>query len=207
MRPEKKAQQAPGQALPKSEAAIHIPEPGKKEALSAPEAVRLVSHEAGKLLGKTVLPGAQPEAGQSQKIKELEERLMRLQAEFENYQKRAARENEMVRQNASADVILKLLPVVDEFDIAMSHVDKASHKDFKQGMEMIYSKLLDLLKKEGVEPSDALGERFDPYRHDAIRQGEGEAGKIVEVIQKGYSYKGKILRHAKVVVGRGKEGN
>jgi len=133
---------------------------------------------------------------------------MRLQAEFENYKKRAQRENEMVKENASADVMLRLLPVVDEFEIAIGHMDKSSAKEFKQGMELIYSKLLDLLRKENVEPMISLGESFDPYKHDAIRTIESEGGKdgkIVEEIQKGYHYKGKVLRHAKVVVGKTKE--
>lgn len=138
--------------------------------------------------------------------KELEERLLRLQAEFENYKKRAAKENAQVREFAAADLLLKLLPVVDEFDIAMAHVDSSPHKDFKRGMELIYVKLLDTLKKEGVEEMKALGETFDPYRHDAIRQGEGDDGRIVEVIRKGYALKGKVLRHAKVVVGNRKPG-
>ena len=142
----------------------------------------------------------------TKKIKELEERVMRLQAEFENYKKRAARENEMVRENASAEVILKVLPLVDEFEIAMGHIDKASSKEFKQGMELIYVKLLEMLKKEGVEQMKTLGEHFDPYKHDAIRAGVGEVGKVVEVVQKGYSFKNKVLRHAKVVVGKEKEG-
>ena len=127
---------------------------------------------------------------------------MRLHAEFENYKKRAARENEVVRENASAEVILKVLPLVDEFEIAMSHIDNANSKEFKHGMELIYVKLLEMLKKEGVEPMKALGEGFDPYKHDAIRAGEGEEGKVVEVVQKGYSFKNKVLRHAKVVVGK-----
>jgi molecular chaperone GrpE len=164
-----------------------------------------VEHEIQKLLGKDDTPmlgkAADPHDLES-KVKELEDRLMRLQADFDNYRKRTARENENVRENASADVLLKLLPAVDEFEIAMSHMDKASHKEFKQGMELIFSKMLDLLRKEGVEPMKSLGEDFDPYKHDAIRQGEGKQGKIIEVVQKGYSYKGKVLRHAKVVVGK-----
>lgn len=144
--------------------------------------------------------------GDKLRIKELEERCLRLQAEFENYKKRAIRENEIMRENASADVMLRLLPIVDEFDIAVAHMDKASAKEFKCGIELIYAKLLDLLKREQVEPMKAQGENFDPYKHDAIRASEGEEGKIVEVVQKGYSYKGKILRHAKVVVGKGRGG-
>jgi molecular chaperone GrpE len=197
-----------GSVLPKSEPPIELPGQEKKPTLGAPEAKKLVEHEIQKLLGKE---GAEvPEEASEQnrletKVKELEDQLLRLQADFDNYRKRAARENDSMRENASADVLLKLLPAVDEFEIAMSHMDKASHKEFKQGMELIFSKMLDLLKREGVEPMKALGESFDPYKHDAIRQGVGEQGKIIEVVQKGYSYKGRVLRHAKVVVGKGKE--
>jgi len=164
----------------------------KKEALGAPEEKMLVGHEEHKELP-------------ANREKELEERILRLQAEFENYKKRAAKENAQVREFAAADILLKLLPVVDEFEIAMAHVDKSPHKEFKHGMELIYVKLRDMLKKEGVEEMKALGEMFDPYRHDGIRQGEGEEGKIVDVIQKGYALRGKVLRHAKVVVGKKKE--
>lgn len=130
---------------------------------------------------------------------------MRLQAEFENYKKRAARENEMLREAASADMMLKMLPIVDEFEIALRHMEKAD-EGVRHGMELICSKLKDMMKKEGVEEMNALGESFDPYKHDALRQGEGEDGKVVEVIQKGYVLRGKVLRHAKVAVGSGKVG-
>lgn len=128
---------------------------------------------------------------------------MRLQAEFENYKKRVAKENDFVRETASADVLLKLLPIVDEFELAMAHMDRSPHKEFKLGMELIFAKLVDLVKKEGIEEMKMLGQTFDPYKHDALRQGDGEEGKIVEVVQKGYLYRGKVLRHAKVVVGKG----
>lgn len=138
----------------------------------------------------------------------MKERLMRLQAEFENYKKRAVKENAVVRENAGADVLLKLLPVVDDFDMAVAHMDEhkgSPAREFVRGMELIYAKLLDALKREGLEEMKTLGEQFDPYRHDALRHGEGDEGKVVEVIQKGYTLKGKVLRHAKVVVGKGKE--
>ncbi len=145
-------------------------------------------------------------AESERKQRELEDRLMRLAAEFENYKKRAARENEMMREAASADMMLKVLPIVDEFEIALTHMGHAPAKEFKHGMELIYSKLKDLLRKEGVEEMKAAGERFDPYKHDALRQDEGEDGKVIEVIVKGYTMRGKVLRHAKVVVGKAKEG-
>ncbi len=172
---------------------MKLAEPEKAGSIAPPAEKKLVQHEEQKLLGT------------QDKAKELEERLLRLQADFDNYRKRAAKENDTLRENASAEILLRFLPIFDEFDIAMTHVDKASHKEFKQGMELIFAKILDFLKKEGVEPMNALGESFDPYKHDAIRQGEGEDGKIIEVVQKGYIYKGRVLRHAKIVVGK-KEG-
>lgn len=146
-------------------------------------------------------------AESERKAKELEERLMRLAAEFENYKKRAARESEQMKEASSADSMLKLLPIVDEFEIAMSHMDNAGEKEFKHGVELIYSKLLDMLKREGVERMDCMGASFDPYKHEALRQGTGEEGKVVEEIVRGYTLRGKILRHAKVVVGSGLEGD
>jgi len=176
--------------------------PAGEKKLPPHEEAKLVGHEEPKELNA---PPEEKLLESGTKAKELEDRLLRLQAEFENYKKRMAKENDFVRETASADVLLKLLPIVDEFELAMAHMDHSPHKEFKLGMELIFSKLIDLVKKEGIEEMKALGQTFDPYKHDALRQGDGDEGKIVEVIQKGYSYRGKILRHAKVVVGKGKE--
>lgn len=175
------------------EAKTELPPKGKEAELPAPEEKKQIPHEEGKLLHG-------PE-----RVRELEERVLRLQAEFENYKKRAEKENDSVRENATAEVMLRLLPIVDDFGAAMEHAGKSPQKDFFHGVELIYAKLIDLLRREGVHEMKCLGEGFDPYRHDALRQAEGEQGKIVEVIQKGYIYKGKVLRHAKVAVGAGKE--
>ncbi|MFH1520953.1 MAG: nucleotide exchange factor GrpE [Candidatus Micrarchaeota archaeon] len=142
---------------------------------------------------------------QNQRIKELEERMMRLQAEFENYKKRVMKENEMIKEKCNADAIMKIIPIVDELELAINHMDKSSHKEFKHGVELIYAKLRDTLKKEGIVEMKAMGETFDPFKHDALRQADGHEGKIIEVVQKGYYINGKILRHAKVVVGKSKE--
>ncbi len=178
--------------MPEAEKREELPLSEEKGALPPSEEMKLVGHEETKQL----------EAG---KVEELEERLLRLQADFENYKKRAAKENDLLRETTKADVLSRLLPIVDEFEIALSYMKKPEHKEFRHGMEIIYSKILDLLKKEGIEEMKALGESFDPYKHDAIRQEKGEEGKIIEVVQKGYVFKGKPLRHAKVVVGKGKE--
>ncbi len=167
----------------------------KAKQLSQPEAKKLVEAEAKKMLGKP----------DEERLEELEEKLLRFQAEFDNFRKRTAKEHEMLRQSAGASVVLNLLEVVDEFGMAMEHAKDAKEGDFREGMEMIYMKLLEALKRVGLEEMKAAGETFDPYRHDAIGYQDGEEGKIMKVVTKGYSYKGKILRHAKVVVGRKEE--
>ncbi|MFZ5500291.1 MAG: nucleotide exchange factor GrpE, partial [Candidatus Micrarchaeota archaeon] len=164
-----------------------MPPSDEKKALHAEQRKELASEQKKMLEGDTA--------------KALEERIMRLQAEFENYKKRSVKENDMLREKASADAMLKLLPLADDFGMAVAHMDSASDKEFKKGIELIYAKLLDLLAREGVAEMECLGETFDPYRHDALRHMEGEDGRVVEVIQKGYLFRGKVLRHAKVAVG------
>ena len=136
-----------------------------------------------------------------EKLMELEDKLLRFQADFENFRKRTAKEHEMLKQNAGASVILNLLEVVDEFGMAMAHF-KDEKGEFKEGMEMIYKKMVDVLKKEGLEEMKSEGESLDPYMHDAIGFETGEEGKIMKVVIPGYLFRGKVLRHAKVIVGR-----
>ena len=128
---------------------------------------------------------------------ELEEHLKRLQAEFENYKKRIAKENEHLTLNASASLIQKLLPTLEAFEAALS--SEKMDKETEKGIKMVYESLVDVLKREGLE--EMKDEKFDPFRHEVVRQVEGkEDGKIVEVIKKGYLLNGKILRHALVVI-------
>jgi len=131
------------------------------------------------------------------KMKELEDRLLRLQAEFDNFRKRNAKEQDGLADRANAELLSKLLPVVDEMEIAVKHT-----KD--DGVKMVYMNLMSTLGKQGLEEMDSLGKAFDPYYHDALKQEDGEEGKILEIVQKGYLFKGKVLRHAKVIVGNGK---
>lgn len=140
---------------------------------------------------------------EEKRLKELEDRILRFQAEFENFRKRTAKEHELLRQTAGASVVLKLLEVVDEFGMAMDHKE-GDEKEFRKGMEHIYAKLLDALQREGLQEMKSEGEKLDPYRHDAIGFEEGEDGRILKVVMKGYLYNGRVLRHAKVIVGRKK---
>ena len=134
------------------------------------------------------------------KMKEVEDRLLRLQAEFENFRKRNAKEQEMLADSSNAELLSKLLPVVDELELAVNH-----SKD--DGVKMVYMNLMSTLGKQGLEEMDSLGKQFDPYYHDALKQENGDEGKILEIVQKGYLFKGKVLRHAKVIVGNGNTKN
>ena len=132
-----------------------------------------------------------------EKVKDLEDRLLRLAADFDNFKKRAEREHGMIKETSNASLLLKILGIMDEFEIALKH---EGDNEFKKGIEMIYNKMEAILKEEGVEEMN--DEKFDPHKHEAVRQVEGEDGKIVEIVQKGYLLRGKVLRHAKVVVGK-----
>ncbi len=136
-----------------------------------------------------------------QKVRELEERLIRLAADFENFKKRTEKEHIQIKENSGANIILRMLPIIDEFGIALKY--EGNDQEFRSGIIMIFDKLMSLLKSEGLE--EMKDEYFDPHRHDAIKTEDGEPGKIVETVQKGYMFKGKVLRHAKVIVGEKNE--
>ncbi len=131
---------------------------------------------------------------------ELEKQLLRLAADFDNYKKRSEKQIQEASLQAKSDLLKKMLEIVDEFEIALTHL-KHADDCIKKGFEMLYVKFLDLLKSEGVvEMKDDV---FDPYKHEAIKEEKGPKGKILYVLQKGYMYGDSVLRHAKVVVGNG----
>ena len=136
---------------------------------------------------------------------ELNDRFLRLYSEFENYKKRTNKEKIDLIATASEKVILGLLPVIDDFERAIQHNQKIEEINvLKEGFELIYNKLLALLKRFEVEEIVALGETFDTDLHEAITHfptpSEEDKGKIMEVTQKGYKLKDKVIRFAKVVV-------
>lgn len=139
--------------------------------------------------------------------KELEDRLLRLAAEFDNYKKRTAREFESIIKNANQNLILDLIDILDNFWRAIEAVqDKHDLEGFKAGVELIHNQMKDLLGKEGLEEIKAKGERFDPALHAAVLQmeSEQEEGTILEEISKGYRLNGKVIRHTQVVVAKNK---
>ena len=133
------------------------------------------------------------------------EHLQRLQAEFENYRKRVLREQTQAVDLAARPVISRLLEVLDDFDLALMHAqDRPDFDRFLHGVELVYAKLVDTLRAEGLERIEAQGKPFDPELHEALMQsGEGDGDPVVaDVLRPGYTLKGRVLRPAGVRVER-----
>jgi molecular chaperone GrpE len=138
------------------------------------------------------------------KIDELEDRVKRQMAEFDNFRKRTEKEKSQMFETGAKSVIEKILPVVDNFERGLATVpeDEAT-SPFAEGMNMIYKQLMDELDKMDVKPIEALGCEFDPDLHNAVMQVESEeyeSGIIAQELQKGYTYRGSVVRHSMVAV-------
>jgi len=135
---------------------------------------------------------------------DLFERLARLQAEFDNYRKRAAKENADYRDYAVSDAARSLLPVVDSFTLALKNA-AAKPEDLRKGVELIFKQLQDVLQKLNIERVPAQGEPFDPRVHEAIEMVETNDApdhNVLEELQPGYRIKGRLLRPAMVRVAK-----
>jgi molecular chaperone GrpE len=135
---------------------------------------------------------------------DLFDRLARLQAEFDNYRKRAAKENADFRDFAVSDAARTLLPVIDSFTLALKNT-AAKPEDLRKGVELIFKQLQDVLQKLNVERIPAEGEPFDPHVHEAIEMVETDAAPdhhVLEELQPGYRIKGRLLRPAMVRVAK-----
>ena len=143
-------------------------------------------------------------------LDELREKYVRLYADFDNFRKRTAKEKLELMQVAGKEVILELLPVLDDFERALKASEKAEDATpVREGMQLIYNKLLNNLQAKGLKPMETITQAFDPDKHEAITevpapQPELE-GKVVDEVEKGYLLNGKIIRFAKVVVGKKSE--
>lgn len=130
--------------------------------------------------------------------------LQRLKAEFDNFRKRMLREQSDFLELAAQGVIASLLPVVDSFERALAHEMHDDHIDeFKNGLQVVYSQLVDVLAKEGLTPLEPVGEAFDPTQHEAMMQVASDdhpEGTVVAVLEKGYALKDRVIRPAKVSV-------
>jgi molecular chaperone GrpE len=131
--------------------------------------------------------------------------LQRLQADFENYKKRVARISEDVAARSAADVIVKLLPVIDALDLAQAHFASAEAAELdtleSKALVQARSLLIDTLSKEGLERIDEVGASFDPQVHDAVAHVPGDGEQVIDdVLRAGYQFKGVVIRPAMVRV-------
>jgi molecular chaperone GrpE len=141
-----------------------------------------------------------------EKLAEMQDKYLRLSAEFDNYRKRTLKEKMDISKYAEEDILLGILPVIDDFERALKHIETSENcTGVKEGIDLIYAKLSDFLKQHGVNEIESLNSNFNADLHDAVAKipvaEEDKKGKIVEVILKGYYIKDKVLRHSKVVIG------
>jgi len=130
----------------------------------------------------------------------------RTQADFINYKRRSEREKADIGKYANSELMLKLLPALDDLERALAAIPPRQAKfGWVEGVRLIERKLRATLEAEGLEPIKALGEPFDPHFHEATMQGKGKEGMVVEELQKGYKLHDRVLRPSKVVVGSGEE--
>jgi molecular chaperone GrpE len=132
---------------------------------------------------------------------EVEDRLLRSRAEYDNARRRAERDRLEFLQFAAADMVKSLLPVLDDFERALK--TETTDQNYAKGVELIYQRLLETLKKAGLEPIEAQGKLFDPNIHEAVQRlttEEAEDHTVLEEFQRGYNFKGKLLRPAWVKV-------
>lgn len=140
---------------------------------------------------------------------DLRNTLVRLQADFDNYRKRIERERHQERHRGAETLVEHLLPVLDAFDRAISAHPDAAHDEYRTGFQLIRKQLFDVLAKQGLQKIETDGKRFDPHMHHAIERfetGDEPDGAILEELQAGYIFHGKVLRPAMVRVAVNPEG-
>lgn len=136
-------------------------------------------------------------------LEDLRQTLVRHQADFANYRKRAEKENSEASKRATARVVEALIPVIDGFEHALAAHREAEYESYRKGFELIHKQLLDNLARLGVQRVEPLGQPFDPHLHQAMDRDETSDhadGTILEVYQPGYVYHGRVLRPAMVRV-------
>jgi molecular chaperone GrpE len=124
----------------------------------------------------------------------------RIQADFENYRKRAAREAAAAGERAKSGLVRELLPIVDNLERALASAEDGE-QHLAEGVRLVHSELLAVLERNGIQQFDPAGDKFDPSEHEALSvREEGESGVVLDVVEKGYRANGTVLRPARVVV-------
>lgn len=144
-------------------------------------------------------------AGLRTQIDELNQKYLYLMSEFENYKRRTSKERLELFKTASKDLVVELLPVLDDFERGLQVMETATDMgSVKQGVDLVYTKFRQVLQGKGLSPIEATGTTFDPELHEAISQapaGEEQVNKVIQEVEKGYRLGDTVVRYAKVIVG------
>jgi len=171
-----------------------------------PDEVDVDFGESDAVLQRTEMPAAPPPSAPIAAVAEeaMRERLLRLQADFENFKKRIDREKEDYHRLATASLLVKLLPVIDNFDRALAATPRSEGEAaIHRGVTLIHRQLMEELKREGLVPMESVGEPFDPSHHEAIATDSSSGlppNTVVEELQRGYFFRDRLLRPAAVRV-------
>lgn len=153
---------------------------------------------------------AAPEADETEKLRgeleEMQQKYLYLLSEFENYKRRTAKERLDLFKNASKDLLVELLPVLDDFERGLQAMEVSTDvASVKTGVDLVYNKFKGILSNKGLQPMNATGTDFDPELHEAISQApaasEADKNKIIAEVEKGYKLNEQVVRYAKVIVG------
>ena len=177
---------------------------GEKEEEAVPEEEPEEDEKAAKKAKKSRFKADKKQDALNEKIAELEDKVKRQMAEFDNFRKRTDKEKNAMFETGAKSVIEKILPVVDNFERGLASIpEEEKGTPFAEGMEMIYKQLIGELEKMEVKPIPAVGEEFDPNLHNAVMQVESdeyESGVIAQELQRGYTYRDSVVRHSMVAV-------
>lgn len=172
---------------------------------TATEAINEAENAEKATADKKEEPELSPEEKLKNEVTELNDKYLRLYSEFDNMRRRNAKERIELTQTAGKDIILSLLPVIDDFERALKSLEGDENTSAREGIELIHNKFLNILTQKGLTPMDSQGKEFDPDIHEAITKipapSKDLKGKVVDVIEKGYTLQEKVIRYAKVVVG------
>jgi molecular chaperone GrpE len=169
----------------------------------------MASEESGELQtesGKETAKETAPEVSAEAKLAEMQDRYLRLSAEFDNYRKRTLREKIELTKHAGENILISIVPVMDDFERALKSMEASTDcTSMKEGIDLIYNKFRDFLRQNGIKEIEALHSGFNVDLHEAVSKvpvdDESLKGKVVEVVQKGYYIHEKVMRFSKVVVG------
>jgi molecular chaperone GrpE len=143
---------------------------------------------------------AKEEASEEEQPEDYLALAQRIQADFENYRKRVAREAAVAGERARSGLVRELLPIVDNLERALASAEEGE-QHLAEGVRLVHSELIAVLERNGVEQFDPVGDKFDPSEHEALSVREdGEPGLVLDVLEKGYRANGTVLRPARVVV-------